>query len=52
MAVMVEPLSQKEVAARRRQRSIALALVLAVFAVIVYVLTIAKLGPGIFDRAL
>lgn len=49
---MVEPLSDKEVAKRRRQRSIALAIVLAAFAVLVYVLTIAKLGPAIFDRAL
>ena len=52
MAVMSEPLSDKEIAARRRQRSVALAIVLAVFAVLVYVLTIAKLGPGIFDRPL
>jgi hypothetical protein len=37
---------------RRRQRSIALALVLAVLAVIFYVLTIAKMGPGIFNRPL
>jgi hypothetical protein len=50
--MMADQLSEKEIAARRRQRSIALALVLAVFAVIVYVLTIAKLGPGIFDRPL
>lgn len=49
---MSAPLSDKEVAARRRQRSVALALVLAVFAVLVYVLTIAKLGPNIFDRPL
>jgi hypothetical protein len=37
---------------RRRQRSIALALVLGVLAVIFYVLTIAKMGPGIFNRPL
>lgn len=49
---MADELSEKEVAKRRRQRSIALAVVLAVFAVIVYALTIAKLGPGVFDRAL
>ncbi len=49
---MSEPLSDKEIAARRRQRSVALAIVLPVFAVLVSVLTIAKLGPGIFDRPL
>ena len=37
---------------RRRQRSMALALVLGVLAVIFYVLTIAKMGPGIFNRPL
>jgi hypothetical protein len=37
---------------RKRQRSIALAVVLAVLAVIVYVLTIAKMGPGILNRPL
>ena len=37
---------------RRRQRSIALALVLGVLAVIFYVLTIAKMGPDIFNRPL
>jgi hypothetical protein len=36
----------------RRGRSIALALALGLFAVIFYVLTIVKMGPGIFDRAL
>ena len=36
----------------RRARSIALALALLGFAVIFYVLTIAKMGPGLFDRAL
>lgn len=56
MALMSEqqpfkPLTPEQ-AANRRKRSIALALVLAGFAVIFYVLTIAKMGPGIFDRAL
>jgi hypothetical protein len=37
---------------RRRQRSIALAIALAVLAVIVYALTIAKMGPGILNRPL
>jgi ferric-dicitrate binding protein FerR (iron transport regulator) len=36
----------------RRRRSIALALALALFAVIFYALTIVKMGPALFDRAL
>lgn len=54
MALMTEPqrLDDKELASRRRRRNIALALALAAFAVIFYVLTLAKLGPGLFDRAL
>ena len=41
-----------ELARTRRRRSIALGAVLALFAVIFYVLTIIKMGPGILDRAL
>lgn len=41
-----------EALARRRKRSIALALVLGGLALIFYVLTIVKMGPGIFDRPL
>ncbi|WP_162484856.1 hypothetical protein [Devosia soli] len=36
----------------RRRRSIALAGALALFAITFYVLTIVKMGPAIFDRAL
>ncbi len=36
----------------RRSRSIALALVLAGFALLFYFVTVVKLGPGIFNRAL
>jgi hypothetical protein len=36
----------------RRRRSIALGLALAAFAVIFYVLTVVKMGPTLFDRAL
>lgn len=36
----------------RRRRSIALALGLALFALTFYVLTIVKMGPALFDRAL
>jgi len=34
----------------RRSRSVALAVVLAVLAVMFYVVTIIKVGPGIFNR--
>lgn len=36
----------------RRRRSLALAAALALFAVTFYVLTIAKLGPALFDRGI
>ena len=36
----------------RRSRSVALAVVLAALAVLFYVVTIIKIGPGIFDRAM
>jgi hypothetical protein len=42
----------REIAARRRKRNIALALVLAVLVVIFYALTIVKMGPAVFNRAL
>jgi hypothetical protein len=49
-----QPLPQQdaEFLKRRRRRSIALGLVLAAIVVIFYVLTIVKLGPHVFDRAL
>lgn len=34
----------------RRSRSIAIALALAAFVVIMYVVTLVKMGPGILDR--
>jgi hypothetical protein len=51
---MAAPVQQNdaEFVARRRRRSIALALALAGLVVIFYVLTIVKMGPGLFDRAL
>ncbi len=51
---MAEPmkLSDEELAKRRRLRSVALALVLGALVLIVYVLTIAKMGPGILNRPL
>jgi len=36
----------------RRTRSIALALVLAGFAILFYLVTIVKLGPGVMNRLL
>jgi ferric-dicitrate binding protein FerR (iron transport regulator) len=55
---MVAPLADKPMddaalqARRRRRRSVALALALGLAAVLFYVLTIVKMGPAIFDRAL
>jgi uncharacterized protein involved in exopolysaccharide biosynthesis len=49
---MAAPLDDKELAARRRRRNIALALALAAFAVVFYALTLVKLGPAVFERAL
>jgi hypothetical protein len=46
------PLDEAKFRAARRRRSIALGLVLAAFALMFYVLTIVKMGPGLFDRAL
>ncbi len=43
---------EAEMVARRRRRSIALALALGGLAVIFYVLTIVKMGPALFDRPL
>ena len=37
---------------QRNRRSLALAVALALFALTFYVLTIVKMGPAIFDRAL
>lgn len=36
----------------RRNRSIALAIALAIFAILLYLGSIMKLGPAIFDRAM
>jgi len=43
---------EAELVARRRRRSIALALALGALAIIFYVLTIVKMGPALFDRPL
>lgn len=52
MDLVNAPLDDQERAARQRKRSIAIGLALAAFAIIFYVLTIAKLGPAVFDRPL
>lgn len=52
MAAVTHMPDEKELAARRRKRSIVIALVLGALVVIVYALTIAKLGPGVLDRPL
>lgn len=51
----IEAESPEAVAARnkvRRRRSITLGVALALFALTFYVLTIVKMGPALFDRAL
>lgn len=50
---MAEPSDREaELTARRKRRSIALALALGALVVIFYALTIVKMGPGLFDRPL
>ena len=51
---MTEPIKrdEAELAARRRKRSIALGLVLGALVIVIYALTIVKMGPAVFDRAL
>lgn len=52
MAPVDQENDRKEFMARRRKRSVALALALAGIVVIFYVLTIVKMGPGLFERPL
>jgi len=48
-----EPAKQQALLARRRRaRSIAIALALGALVVLFYLVTIAKLGPGVMDRPL
>jgi hypothetical protein len=46
------PQLDQEQAKRRRRRSIALAVLLGGLVLIFYVLTIVKMGPGVFNREL
>jgi hypothetical protein len=51
--VEIETPAQAAARARvRRRRSIALGIALAIFAITFYTLTIVKMGPALFDRAL
>ena len=47
-----QPFDETAFKAARKRRSVVLALALAAFALMFYVLTIVKMGPGIFDRGL
>jgi hypothetical protein len=48
----IAPADEARRRATRRRRSIMLALVLGVAVILFYVLTIARMGPNIFDRVL
>ena len=58
MSVMSDPTSEpgivltEEQKRQRRARSIAIALALGVLAVLFYIVTIVKLGPGVLNRPL
>ena len=58
MSVMSDPTTEpgivltEEQKRRRRARSIAIALALGVLAVLFYIVTIVKLGPGVLSRPL
>jgi hypothetical protein len=51
-AVIDPAAAEREALARRRRRSIALGLALGAVVLLFYVLTIVKMGPAIFSRAL
>jgi hypothetical protein len=52
-AVDIETVKQTEAQKKaQRSRSVAIALALAAFVILVYVVSIVKLGPQIFDRAM
>jgi len=52
MAEKHENQKRAEFDRKRRQRSIAIALILGAMVVLFYVVTIVKLGPGVLDRPL
>lgn len=45
-------LSDEEIKARRRKRSIAIGIALGLLVVVFYVLTVVKMGPSLFERPL
>jgi len=42
----------EEAARRRRRRSLAIGLILAILVMLVYAVTVVRLGPGVVDRPL
>lgn len=45
-------LSDNEIKARQRKRSIALAIALGAIVIVFYILTVVKMGPDLFSRSL
>lgn len=53
IAVEIETVKQTDAQKKaQRSRSIAIGVALAIFVIMVYVVSIVKLGPQIFDRAM
>jgi hypothetical protein len=53
MSAMIETVKPTEAELKaRRNRSIAIALALAAFVIIVYVVSIVRMGPAILDKAM
>jgi len=48
----VKMTEEQKLAKRRRKRSVALAIILGVLAILFYAITIVKIGPAIFQRPL
>lgn len=49
---MAKNLTDEQIKARRNRRSIAIGLALGALVIIFYVLTVVKMGPGLFNREL
>ncbi len=45
-----EPQNTRELEKRRKGRNLAIGLSLATFVILVFVITIVRLGPGVLDR--
>jgi len=50
MTVDQNNVSTKDIEQRRRSRNLAIGLSLAAFVVLIFVITIVRLGPGVLDR--